>query len=73
MSKLSPVSWRELVKRLRRLGFDGPFPGGRHPYMVREDLVLHIPHPHRGDISVDLLSRILDQAGIGREEWLKAK
>jgi len=41
--------------------------------MVREDLVLHIPHPHQGDISVDLLSRILKQAGISREEWLKAK
>jgi predicted RNA binding protein YcfA (HicA-like mRNA interferase family) len=73
MSKLSPVSWRELVKRLRRLGLDGPFPGGRHPYMVREDLVLYIPHPHRDDISVDLLFRILEQAGISREEWLKAK
>jgi hypothetical protein len=41
--------------------------------MVREDLVLYIPHPHRDDISVDLLFRILEQAGISREEWLKAK
>jgi len=24
-SKLSPVSWTELVKRLRKLGFDGHF------------------------------------------------
>ncbi len=35
-SKLSPVSWTELVKRLRKLGFDGPYQGGKHPYMIKE-------------------------------------
>jgi hypothetical protein len=28
MPKLNPVSWQELVKRLRTLGFQGPFVGG---------------------------------------------
>jgi hypothetical protein len=32
-----------------------------------------IPNPHGGDISVDLLTRILRQAGISREEWLNAR
>ena len=40
LSKLSPVSWRELVKRLRQLGFEAPFQGGQHPYMVHRDLVV---------------------------------
>lgn len=71
MSRLLPVSWRELVKRLRGLGFDGPFQAGPHPYMVKGDLALTIPNPHPGDISVDLLARILKQAGISRTEWLK--
>jgi len=31
---------------------------------------LKIPNPHREDISVDLLKRILRQAGISRQEWL---
>ncbi len=66
MPKLSPVSWRELVKRLRQLGFEG----GRHPYMARGDEVVTLPNPHRGDISVDLLLRVLRRAGISREEWL---
>ncbi|MCC6037643.1 MAG: type II toxin-antitoxin system HicA family toxin [Armatimonadetes bacterium] len=73
MSKLTPVSWAELVRRLRQLGFEGPFQGGKHPYMVRGDLVLTIPNPHRREISVDLLVRILKQAGISRDEWLKTK
>lgn len=71
MPKLGPVSWRELVNQLRASGFEGPYQGGKHPYMVRKDLVLTLPNPHRGEISVDLLIRILRQAGISREEWLK--
>jgi len=61
------------VKRLRKLGFEGPYQGGKHPYMVKGNLVLTIPNPHRKEISVDLLSRILRQANIDREEWLKEK
>ncbi|MGB7532157.1 MAG: type II toxin-antitoxin system HicA family toxin [Halobacteriota archaeon] len=70
-SKLTPVSWTELVKRLRKLGFDGPYQGGKHPYMIKDDFVLTIPNPHRKEIGIDLLSRILKRAGITREEWLK--
>jgi UDP-N-acetylmuramyl pentapeptide synthase len=32
-------------------------------------LRLTIPNPHQGEIGKDLLSRILKQAGISREEW----
>lgn len=64
MPKLSPVTWRELVKRLRQLGFEGPFEGSRHPYMVRGDLVVTIPNPHRSAVGVELLQRILRQAEI---------
>ena len=28
-----------------------------------------IPNPHQGDISRDLMMRILRQAGVEREEW----
>ncbi|MCK4522829.1 type II toxin-antitoxin system HicA family toxin [Candidatus Aerophobetes bacterium] len=70
-SKLSPVSWIELVRRLRKLGFEGPYRGGKHPYIVKGNLVLTIPNPHRKEIGVDLLIRILKQAAITRKEWLK--
>jgi len=71
MAKLSPVSWADLVKRLRALGFAGPYQEGRHPYMVRGNMVLTIPNPHRREISIDLLSRILKRAEITRKEWLE--
>ena len=65
------MPWKELVARLRLLGFVGPYEGGKHPYMLRGKMVLTIPNPHRGVISIDLLQRILRQGNIDREEWLK--
>ncbi len=70
MPKLSPVSHNELVKRLSVLGFEGPLSGGKHLYMVKGNLRLTIPNPHKQEISIDLLIRILRQAGITREEWM---
>lgn len=73
MPKLSPVSWKELVNRLRKLGFEGPYQGGKHPFMVRGDIALAIPNAPRGVIGVDLLQRILKRANIRRDEWLETK
>jgi predicted RNA binding protein YcfA (HicA-like mRNA interferase family) len=71
MPRLIPVSWRDLVKRLHELGFEGLYTGGRHPQMRRGDITVIIPNPHEGDISVGLLQRLLRQAGVSREEWLE--
>jgi len=71
MSKLSHVSHSELVKRLKTFGFEGPYSGGKHLYMVRGNLRLTIPNPHKQNIGVDLLTRILRQAGITKEEWIE--
>jgi predicted RNA binding protein YcfA (HicA-like mRNA interferase family) len=51
------------------LGFGGPFSGGRHEFLVRNNRRLILPNPHKRDISPDLLARILRQAGVFREEW----
>ena len=72
MASLSPVSHRELVRRLRKIGFVGPLPGGKHLFMVRDELRLAIPNPHRGEIGPALLSRILKQAGVERDVWIKS-
>jgi predicted RNA binding protein YcfA (HicA-like mRNA interferase family) len=70
--RLIPVSQRELVLRLRQLGWTGPEYRGKHPYMLIEGKPpLTIPNPHGEDISVDLLKRILRQAKISRDEWLR--
>ncbi len=71
MSKLIPVSFNELVSGLRTFGFEGPYSGGKHLYMLKGDLRLTLPNPHKQKIGVDLLMRMLRQAGISREEWTK--
>jgi predicted RNA binding protein YcfA (HicA-like mRNA interferase family) len=71
MSKLKPVSHNELIKRLRELGFKGPFSGGKHLYMIKDTLRLTIPNPHKQVSGIDLLTRILKQAGIARNEWIR--
>ncbi len=65
------ISWRKLVQKLRKLGFDGPYIGGRHLLMRKEELKLIIPNPHEGDISKHLVSEILRQAEITPKEWNK--
>ena len=40
--------------------------------MVRGDLVLTLPNPHRSEIGPDLLVRILHQACVSRAEWSTA-
>lgn len=72
MLRLTPVSWRELVQRLRQLGFEGPYAGGRHPQMRRGEVTVIIPNSHEGDINVGVLSRLLRQAGVSRAAWLGA-
>jgi hypothetical protein len=57
--------------KLKRFKFEGPCCGGKHPYMVKGDLVLTIPNPHKKEISVDLLVRILKQANIEKKEWIE--
>ena len=70
MTALSPVSHRELVRRLRKAGFVGPFAGGKHLFMVRGERRLTIPNPHRREIGTALLSRILRQAGVDQDVWM---
>ena len=73
MPKLTPISQKKFVAKLAQLGFAGPFQEGKHPYMIRDSVSLTVPNPHDGDISVDLLVRLLRQAGISRQEWLSRK
>ncbi len=69
MGKLVPVSRGDLIRRLLTLGFHGPYTGGRHEFLLRDNRRLILPNPHRGDVSVDLLIRLLKQANVSRDEW----
>jgi predicted RNA binding protein YcfA (HicA-like mRNA interferase family) len=69
MPPFGPISRKNRIRCLRATGFDGPYSGGKHAFMVKDDLTLRIPNPHKADIGRELLARIPRQARISREEW----
>ncbi len=73
MPHVGPIKRKDLIYYLRLLGFEGPYPGANHQYMVKEKekITIRIPNPHHGDISEVLLVRLLKQARIDKAEWEK--
>ena len=69
MPPYGPVKRPDLIRYFRQLGFEGPYSGGRHQFMVSGDVTVRLPNPHQGDIGRELLARILRQADIDRATW----
>ena len=67
-----PISRKEFIRRLKILGWEGPYGGGKHMNMVNsKGSPLPIPIPHGGDIDWSLTKRILKQANIDPTDWDK--
>ena len=71
--RLTSISRKDFIRKLKLLGWDGPYKGGKHWFMIKGQQRLIIPKPHRGEIGVDLLRRILRQAGISHDVWVGLK
>ena len=69
MPIFGPIKRKNLIYYLKQLGFDGPYAGGKHQFMIKDQDRLILPNPHQGDIGKGLLSQILEQAGLDRETW----
>lgn len=73
MSRWTPCKRRDFIRRLRWLGFDGPFVGGQHHFMVWGTERLSIPS--NAEYSVPQLHVLIREieAIIGRsvplQEW----
>jgi len=63
------ISRKELIRKFKALGYDGPFSGGKHQFMIKGKQKIRIPNPHLSDIGVSLLKEILRQAGISLQDW----
>lgn len=44
--------------------------GAKHSFAVLGTKKIRMPNPHRGDVSVGLISRIIRDADIDRSDWL---
>ncbi len=69
MPAFKPTKRSDLIYYLRKIGFVGPESGGKHQYLLKGNLKLVIPNPHESDIGIALLSRLLKQVDVSRQEW----
>lgn len=75
MSRWTPCRRKDFIRRLRKLGFDGPYSGTRHQFMVYGQHRLAIPS--NPEYSVPQLRMLIQEVEgiIGREittdEWSK--
>jgi predicted RNA binding protein YcfA (HicA-like mRNA interferase family) len=75
MSRWVPCKRRDFIRRLRKLGFDGPYSGTRHQFMVYEQHRMAIPS--NAEYSVPQLRMMIREAEeiLGRkitvDEWNK--
>ena len=73
MSQWRPCKRREFIRRLKKLGFDGPLSGTRHQFMVYQQQ--HLAIPSNPEYSVPQLRIMLREMTeiVGREvsadEW----
>ena len=73
MSQWRPCKRREFIRRLKKLGFDGPLSGTRHQFMVYQEQRLAIPsNPEYSVPQLRIMLREMIEI-VGREvsadEW----
>ncbi len=70
--KLSPVSASEIIRVLKRLGFEEVRQRGSHKYFRHADGRATVVPVHPGrDIGKGLLRKIISETEIDREEFLR--
>jgi hypothetical protein len=73
MSRWTPCKRNQFIRRLRQLGFNGPYSGSRHQFMVYQQHRLTIPSNMEYSVSqlrlmIRELEDIIDRS-ITIEEW----
>ena len=72
MPEINPISRKELISKLKALGFEGPFRATRHQYLIKGNYKIFIPNPHGGKyIGTPLLKKIIKQIGITQDKFIK--
>ncbi|MDG6929459.1 MAG: type II toxin-antitoxin system HicA family toxin [Nitrososphaerota archaeon] len=69
MSKLPVLSWRDVLKALRKTGFVPVRQRGSHIYLVKDDLVVTVPRDK--EIKRGTLMAIIAEAGLTKESFLR--
>ena len=75
MSRWTPCKRAEFIRKLRKLGFDGPYSGARHQFMIQSQKRLAIPS--NAEYSVPQLRMMIREVetilggAISLEDWIE--
>jgi predicted RNA binding protein YcfA (HicA-like mRNA interferase family) len=71
--KLKPLHRKELIRKIKKLGFDGPFIWGNHDYLInKNNFKIVIPNTHSWkDIPVPIISAIIKQLNVSRNIFIE--
>ena len=75
MGKWTPCKRRDFIRKLKKLGFESPEPGGSHLYMRYESFTLSLPS--NTEYSVPQVKMLLREIELGirkkisLEQWQK--
>lgn len=70
MSKLSPVSARECIRALQRVGFVIDRQVGSHVTLIRDNPPGRVTVPNHRELKVGMLRRIIRDANLTVDEFL---
>ncbi len=74
MNRWTPCKRRDFIKKLRKLGFDGPFSGTRHQFMLFEENRLTIPSNNEYSVAqLRMMIREVEEIilhPISLDEWV---
>jgi predicted RNA binding protein YcfA (HicA-like mRNA interferase family) len=68
LSKLPLLSWREVVKALRKAGFQVERQKGSHLILTKNELI--VPVPRHKQLKRGLLMAIIEEASLTKDEFL---
>ena len=63
------ISRKELIRKLRELGFEGPKKTGAHLFMHKGSMYMRMPGTEQPEISVGLQQALLHQLEIDIPVW----
>ena len=43
---VGPIKRRELIRLLKKCGFEGPYAGAKHEFILKGDVTLRLPNLH---------------------------
>lgn len=74
MSRWTPCKRKDFIKKLRQLGFDGPFAGTRHQFMIFSENRLTIPSNEEYSVPqlrmmIREIEAIIDRT-ISLDQWI---